>query len=89
MVPQHIATARTSRHDGGFVHRVCAGRVQRHERMPALVVRRQPPILLIDHRALRQQTQISQNRVSAQTCLSSGLASLGSLDTSSVRSLNT
>ncbi len=56
--------SRTSRHDGGLMHRVRAGGVQRHQRVPALMVCCEPPVLLVDHRALSHQHQCSVPRLS-------------------------
>mmetsp|Transcript_34583 Transcript_34583/g.75590 ORF Transcript_34583/g.75590 Transcript_34583/m.75590 type:complete len:726 (-) Transcript_34583:480-2657(-) len=46
------AERHAARHDGGLVHGEGPVGVQRHQRVPALVVRRQPPVRLADHRAL-------------------------------------
>mmetsp|Transcript_7283 Transcript_7283/g.18719 ORF Transcript_7283/g.18719 Transcript_7283/m.18719 type:complete len:232 (-) Transcript_7283:610-1305(-) len=48
----HHTQGLASGHDGRLVHWVGSGSEEGHQRMPALVVGRQTPVLLADHRAL-------------------------------------
>lgn len=47
-----VIWTRTPRHYGGLVHGVRPPRVHRHQRVAALVVRRQPPPRVAQHRRL-------------------------------------